>query len=176
MASLAPRVAELRERRAAFAALEQTHEERRRAFDKETRARRSGYERLERETAALKNRVRGDETKFHAFSVERSVAVALQERAFGSRGDTLVTAHEGFLRDAEAEAERSLRALDSNESDTQKRAEKKTLTREQMEALRDARALIETRLRVARAEAASAGSGGEKRLGGTRDGANVLSM
>ena len=176
MASLAPRVAELRERRAAFAALEQTHEERRRAFDKETRARRSGYERLERETAALKNRVRGDETKFHAFSVERSVAVALEARAFGSRGDTLVTAHEELLRDAEAEAERSLRALDSNESDTQKRAEKKTLTREQMEALRDARALIETRLRVARAEAASAGSGGEKRLGGTRDGANVLSM
>ena len=177
MASLAPRVAELRERRAAFAALEQTHEERRRAFDKETRAHRSGYERLERETAALKNRVRGDETKFHAFSVERSVAVALEERAFGTRGDTLVTAHEGFLRDAEAEAERlSVRELDSNESDTQKRAEKKTLTREQMEALRDARALIETRLRVARAEAASAGSGGEKRLGGTRDGANVLSM
>ena len=177
MASLAPRVAELRERRAAFAALEQTHEERRRAFDKETRARRSGYERLERETAALKNRVRGDETKFHAFSVERSVAVALEARAFGSRGDTLVTAHEELLRDAEAEAERlSVRELDSNESDTQKRAEKKTLTREQMEALRDARALIETRLRVARAEAASAGSGGEKRLGGTRDGANVLSM
>ena len=178
MASLAPRVAELRERRAAFAALEQTHEERRRAFDKETRARRSGYERLERETAALKNRVRGDETKFHAFSVERSVAVALEERAFGSRGDTLVTAHEELLRDAEAEAERSLRELDegAHESDTQKRAEKKTLTREQMEALRDARALIETRLRVARAEAASAGSGGEKRLGGTRDGANVLSM
>ena len=178
MASLAPRVAELRERRAAFAALEQTHEERRRAFDKETRARRSGYERLERETAALKNRVRGDETKFHAFSVERSVAVALEERAFGSRGDTLVTAHEELLRDAEAEAERSLRALDegAHESDAQKRAEKKTLTREQMEALRDARALIETRLRVARAEAASAGSGGEKRLGGTRDGANVLSM
>ena len=175
MASLAPRVAELRERRAAFAALEQTHEERRRAFDKETRARRSGYERLERETAALKNRVRGDETKFHAFSVERSVAVALQERAFGTRGDTLVTAHEELLRDAEAEAERSLRELDSNESDAG-RAEKKTLTREQMEALRDARALIETRLRVARAEAASAGSGGEKRLGGTRDGANVLSM
>ena len=178
MASLAPRVAELRERRAAFAALEQTHEERRRAFDKETRARRSGYERLERETAALKNRVRGDETKFHAFSVERSVAVALEARAFGSRGDTLVTAHEELLRDAEAEAERSLRELDegAHESDTQKRAEKKTLTREQMEALRDARALIETRLRVARAEAASAGSGGEKRLGGTRDGANVLSM
>ena len=178
MASLAPRVAELRERRAAFAALEQTHEERRRAFDKETRARRSGYERLERETAALKNRVRGDETKFHAFSVERSVAVALEERAFGTRGDTLVTAHEELLRDAEAEAERSLRELDegAHESDTQKRAEKKTLTREQMEALRDARALIETRLRVARAEAASAGSGGEKRLGGTRDGANVLSM
>ena len=178
MASLAPRVAELRERRAAFAALEQTHEERRRAFDKETRARRSGYERLERETAALKNRVRGDETKFHAFSVERSVAVALQERAFGTRGDTLVTAHEELLRDAEAEAERSLRELDegAHESDAQKRAEKKTLTREQMEALRDARALIETRLRVARAEAASAGSGGEKRLGGTRDGANVLSM
>ena len=178
MASLAPRVAELRERRAAFAALEQTHEERRRAFDKETRARRSGYERLERETAALKNRVRGDETKFHAFSVERSVAVALEARAFGSRGDTLVTAHEELLRDAEAEAERSLRELDegAHESDAQKRAEKKTLTREQMEALRDARALIETRLRVARAEAASAGSGGEKRLGGTRDGANVLSM
>ena len=178
MASLAPRVAELRERRAAFAALEQTHEERRRAFDKETRARRSGYERLERETAALKNRVRGDETKFHAFSVERSVAVALEARAFGTRGDTLVTAHEALLRDAEAEAERSLRALDegAHESDAQKRAEKKTLTREQMEALRDARALIETRLRVARAEAASAGSGGEKRLGGTRDGANVLSM
>ena len=178
MASLAPRVAELRERRAAFAALEQTHEERRRAFDKETRARRSGYERLERETAALKNRVRGDETKFHAFSVERSVAVALEARAFGSRGDTLVTAHEELLRDAEAEAERSLRALDegAHESDAQKRAEKKTLTREQMEALRDARALIETRLRVARAEAASAGFGGEKRLGGTRDGANVLSM
>ena len=178
MASLAPRVAELRERRAAFAALEQTHEERRRAFDKETRARRSGYERLERETAALKNRVRGDETKFHAFSVERSVAVALEARAFGTRGDTLVTAHEELLRDAEAEAERSLRALDegAHESDAQKRAEKKTLTREQMEALRDARALIETRLRVARAEAASAGSGGEKRLGGTRDGANVLSM
>ena len=173
MASLAPRVAELRERRAAFAALEQTHEERRRAFDKETRARRSGYERLERETAALKNRVRGDETKFHAFSVERSVAVALEERAFGTRGDTLVTAHEGFLRDAEAEAERSLRELDSNEGDAG-RAD--ALTREQMEALRDARALIETRLRVARAEAASAGSGGEKRLGGTRDGANVLSM
>ena len=178
MASLAPRVAELRERRAAFAALEQTHEERRRAFDKETRAHRSGYERLERETAALKNRVRGDETKFHAFSVERSVAVALEARAFGTRGDTLVTAHEELLRDAEAEAERSLRALDegAHESDAQKRAEKKTLTREQMEALRDARALIETRLRVARAEAASAGSGGEKRLGGTRDGANVLSM
>ena len=178
MASLAPRVAELRERRAAFAALEQTHEERRRAFDKETRARRSGYERLERETAALKNRVRGDETKFHAFSVERSVAVALEERAFGTRGDTLVTAHEELLRDAEAEAERSLRALDegAHESDTGRAKKEKTLTREQMEALRDARALIETRLRVARAEAASAGSGGEKRLGGTRDGANVLSM
>ena len=173
MASLAPRVAELRERRAAFAALEQTHEERRRAFDKDTRAHRSGYERLERETAALKNRVRGDETKFHAFSVERSVAVALEERAFGTRGDTLVTAHEGFLRDAEAEAERSLRELDSNEGDA---GRTEALTREQMEALRDARALIETRLRVARAEAASAGSGGEKRLGGTRDGANVLSM
>ena len=178
MASLAPRVAELRERRAAFAALEQTHEERRRAFDKETRARRSGYERLERETAALKNRVRGDETKFHAFSVERSVAVALEARAFGSRGDTLVTAHEELLRDAEAEAERSLRELDegAHESDAGRAKKEKTLTREQMEALRDARALIETRLRVARAEAASAGSGGEKRLGGTRDGANVLSM
>ena len=123
--------------------------------------------------------MRGDETKFHAFSVERSVAVALEARAFGSRGDTLVTAHEELLRDAEAEAARlSVRALDegAHESDARKRAEKKTLTREQMEALRDARALIETRLRVARAEAASAGSGGEKRLGGTRDGANVLSM
>ena len=174
MASLAPRVAELRERRAAFAALEQTHEERRRAFDKDVRAHRSGYERLERETAALKNRVRGDETKFHAISVERSVAAALEERAFGTRGDKLVTAHEGFLRDAETKAERSLRELDSNESDSNGRAD--ALTREQMGALLDARALIETRLRVARAEAASAGFGGEKRLGGTRDGANVLSM
>ena len=174
MASLAPRVAELRERRAAFAALEQTHEERRRAFDKDVRAHRSGYERLERETAALKNRVRGDETKFHAFSVERSVAAALEERAVGTRGDKLVTAHEGFLRDAETEAERSLRELDSNDDDKNSRAD--ALTREQMGALLDARALIETRLRVARAEAASAGFGGEKRLGGTRDGANVLSM
>ena len=172
MASLAPRVAELRERRAAFAALEQTHEERRRAFDKDTRAHRSGYERLERETAALKNRVRGDETKFHAFSVERSVAVALEERAFGTRGDTLVTAHEGFLRDAEAEAERSLRELDSNEGDAGPRRR----SRENRWRRCATRALIETRLRVARAEAASAGSGGEKRLGGTRDGANVLSM
>lgn len=174
MASLAPRVAELRERRAAFAALEQTHEERRRAFDKDVRAHRSGYERLERETAALKNRVRGDETKFHAFSVERSVAAALEERAVGTRGDKLVTAHEGFLRDAETEAERSLRELDSNDDGENGRAD--ALTREQMGALLDARALIETRLRVARAEAASAGFGGEKRLGGTRDGANVLSM
>jgi len=174
MASLAPRVAELRERRAAFAALEQTHEERRRAFDKDVRAHRSGYERLERETAALKNRVRGDETKFHAFSVERSVAAALEERAVGTRGDKLVTAHEGFLRDAETEAERSLRELDSNGDGENGRAD--ALTREQMGALLDARALIETRLRVARAEAASAGFGGEKRLGGTRDGANVLSM
>jgi len=175
MASLAPRVAELRERRAAFAALEQTHEERRRAFDKDVRAHRSGYERLERETAALKNRVRGDETKFHAFSVERSVAAALEERAVGTRGDKLVTAHEGFLRDAETEAERSTNGeLDSNGDDSNGRAD--ALTREQMGALLDARALIETRLRVARAEAASAGFGGEKRLGGTRDGANVLSM
>ena len=174
MASLAPRVAELRERRAAFAALEQTHEERRRAFDKDVRAHRSGYERLERETAALKNRVRGDETKFHAFSVERSVAAALEERAVGTRGDKLVTAHEEILRDAETEAERSLRELDSNDDGENGRAD--ALTREQMGALLDARALIETRLRVARAEAASAGFGGEKRLGGTRDGANVLSM
>ena len=174
MASLAPRVAELRERRAAFAALEQTHEERRRAFDKDVRAHRSGYERLERETAALKNRVRGDETKFHAFSVERSVAAALEERAVGTRGDKLVTAHEEILRDAETEAERSLRELDSNGDGENGRAD--ALTREQMGALLDARALIETRLRVARAEAASAGFGGEKRLGGTRDGANVLSM
>jgi len=174
MASLAPRVAELRERRAAFAALEQTHEERRRAFDKDVRAHRSGYERLERETAALKNRVRGDETKFHAFSVERSVAAALEERAVGTRGDKLVTAHEEILRDAETEAERSRRELDSNDDGENGRAD--ALTREQMGALLDARALIETRLRVARAEAASAGFGGEKRLGGTRDGANVLSM
>ena len=85
-----------------------------------------------------------------------------------------MTAHEGFLRDAETKAERSLRELDSNESDSNGRAD--ALTREQMGALLDARALIETRLRVARAEAASAGFGGEKRLGGTRDGANVLSM
>ena len=176
MASLAPRVAELRERRAAFAALEQTHEERRRAFDKDVRAHRSGYERLERETAALKNRVRGDETKFHAFSVERSVAAALEERAVGTRGDKLVTAHEGFLRDAETEAERSLRELDSNDDGDDSNGRADALTREQMGALLDARALIETRLRVARAEAASAGFGGEKRLGGTRDGANVLSM
>ena len=98
---------------------------------------------------------------------------ALEERAFGARGDTLVTKHEGFLRDAEAKAERSLRELDSNEGDAG-RAD--ALTREQMGALLDARALVETRLRVARAEAASEGSGGEKRLGGTRDGANVLSM
>ena len=177
MASLAPRVAELRERRAAFAALEQTHEERRRAFDKETRARRSGYERLERETAALKNRVRGDETKFHAFSVERSVAVALQERAFGTRGDTLVTGTRGFCGTPRLRRSASASGSSTRTKATRRNArKKKTLTREQMEALRDARALIETRLRVARAEAASAGSGGEKRLGGTRDGANVLSM
>ena len=143
MASLAPRVAELRERRAAFAALEQTHEERRRAFDKETRARRSGYERLERETAALKNRVRGDETKFHAFSVERSVAVALQERAFGSRGDTLVTAHEGFCGTPRprrsARSGSSTRAL-SNERRRRSRGKKNAHARTDGGAARRARA------------------------------------
>ena len=171
-ASLAPRVAELREKRAAFAALERAHEERRRAFDAAVRAHSSGHERLERETAALKNRVRGDERAFHAGGVERAFAEVSAERARGARGAALAASHERALRDAEAATE-ALRELDSNTSNAGERGF--GLTLDQMGALRGVRRLIETRLRVERDDAAGGGSGSD-RDGATRDGANVLSV
>jgi hypothetical protein len=164
-ASLARRVAELREKRAAFAALEQTYEERRRAFESAVDAHRSGYERLERETTALKNRVRGDETAFFKTRIERAFLSVSAERASGARGDALVRAHEGLLRDAQKTTE-TLRELDSNAGESGV-----GLTLDQMGSLRDVHRLIETRLRVTREKDAASGD-----AGGKRDGADVLSV
>jgi hypothetical protein len=164
-ASLARRVAELREKRAAFAALEQTYEERRRAFESAVDAHRSGYERLERETTALKNRVRGDETAFFKTRIERAFLSVSAERASGARGDALVRAHEGLLRDAQKTTE-TLRELDSNAGESNV-----GLTLDQMGSLRDVHRLIETRLRVTREKDAASGD-----AGGKRDGADVLSV
>ena len=164
-ASLARRVAELREKRAAFAALEQTYEERRRAFESAVDAHRSGYERLERETTALKNRVRGDETAFFKTRIERAFLSVSAERASGARGDALVRAHEGLLRDAQKTTE-TLRELDSNAGESGV-----GLTLDQMGSLRDVHRLIETRLRVTREKDAASGE-----AGGKRDGADVLSV
>lgn len=164
-ASLARRVAELREKRAAFAALEQTYEERRRAFESAVDAHRSGYERLERETTALKNRVRGDETAFFKTRIERAFLSVSAERASGARGDALVRAHEGLLRDAQKTTE-TLRELDSNAGESGV-----GLTLDQMGSLRDMHRLIETRLRVTREKDAASGD-----AGGKRDGADVLSV
>ena len=164
-ASLARRVAELREKRAAFAALEQTYEERRRAFESAVDAHRSGYERLERETTALKNRVRGDETAFFKTRIERAFLSVSAERASGARGDALVRAHEGLLRDAQKTTE-TLRELDSNAGESNV-----GLTLDQMGSLRDVHRLIETRLRVTREKDAASGE-----AGGKRDGADVLSV
>ena len=163
--SLARRVAELREKRAAFAALEQTYEERRRAFESAVDAHRSGYERLERETTALKNRVRGDETAFFKTRIERAFLSVSAERASGARGDALVRAHEGLLRDAQKTTE-TLRELDSNAGESNV-----GLTLDQMGSLRDVHRLIETRLRVTRENDAASGD-----AGGKRDGADVLSV
>jgi hypothetical protein len=164
-ASLARRVAELREKRAAFAALEQTYEERRRAFESAVDAHRSGYERLERETTALKNRVRGDETAFFKTRIERAFLSVSAERASGARGDALVRAHEGLLRDAQKTTE-TLRELDSNAGESNV-----GLTLDQMGSLRDVHRLIETRLRVTREKDTASGD-----AGGKRDGADVLSV
>jgi len=165
-ASLAPRVAELREKRAAFAALEQKYEERRRAFESAVDAHRSGYERLERETTALKNRVRGDETAFFKTRIERAFLSVSAERASGARGDALVRAHENTLRDAQKTTE-TLRELDSNAGESGM-----GLTLEQMGSLRDMHRLIETRLRVTREKDFFASGD----AGGKRDGADVLSV
>ena len=165
-ASLAPRVAELREKRAAFAALEQKYEERRRAFESAVDAHRSGYERLERETTALKNRVRGDEMAFFKTRIERAFLSVSAERATGARGDALVRAHENTLRDAQKTTE-TLRELDSNAGESGL-----GLTLEQMGSLRDMHRLIETRLRVTREKDFFASGD----AGGKRDGADVLSV
>ena len=165
-ASLAPRVAELREKRAAFAALEQKYEERRRAFESAVDAHRSGYERLERETTALKNRVRGDEMAFFKTRIERAFLSVSAERATGARGDALVRAHENTLRDAQKTTE-TLRELDSNAGESGV-----GLTLEQMGSLRDMHRLIETRLRVTREKDFFASGD----AGGKRDGADVLSV
>jgi hypothetical protein len=103
-------------------------------------AHRSGYERLERETTALKNRVRGDETAFFKTRIERAFLSVSAERASGARGDALVRAHEGLLRDAQKTTE-TLRELDSNAGESNV-----GLTLDQMGSLRDVHRLIETRL------------------------------
>ena len=119
-ASLAPRVAELRAARAAFASLERKVEVRRRAFDAAARAREGEHERLERETAT-----------------------------------------------------ETLRELDANAPNAGDSG--MGLTPDQMDALLGARALIETRLRVTRDEAAKAGSGLD-RDAAARGAADILSV
>lgn len=129
-------------------------------------AHRSGYERLERETTALKNRVRGDEMAFFKTRIERAFLSVSAERATGARGDALVRAHENTLRDAQKTTE-TLRELDSNAGESGL-----GLTLEQMGSLRDMHRLIETRLRVTREKDFFASGD----AGGKRDGADVLSV